>query len=635
MNGPLQVVQASACSERPDSLKAGLRTVAGSREAAWPSAARREARATTRARPDHRSHWRPAGLIATVRAFLLALALVLPSVTLFAQPAVAPITGQLYYLVEDLENARVTLRGRTESIGELGRLLLPRGRRLRLWVLEEATLRIGDATFTSQGAGFPTDLPTLALSDRATHDADNDGLPDLAEFIIGTDPFDPDTDGDGVTDGDEVRQGRDPLSGRPARTGIIASVNPGSAGQVVTVNDLAIVGTIGIISFFNIFNGMSPALVGDVRANASALDCSGDLVAVAAGTVGLDVIDISDPTAARVVRRVPVRRPGTSASANSVVAVAHLAYVGTFGPTDLVLTDMRMGAVLERREFAAAERIAGMAVAGDFLYVLALRTASPIAHIIRKFRIDESVMGEPVATAEFSEMEAQLSFTFTVDIQAGGGFVYVGGIGDRRVPGSPAGLQIIRDEGSVLNFVGRPTEPLHSALALNGSGLLLGGQPGVRLALFDVSDPTRTDRAITIFDLPHAVAAVAIYNGLGYIANREAGLQVVNYLAFDTLRRPPAVSLETSAAGGQIQEGKLTRVTANATDDVQVRNVEFYRDGEKVFTDGNFPFEHWFVAPRITPERNSFTLRARASDTSGSATFSEDLTLQLLPAGTP
>ena len=35
-------------------------------------------------------------------------------------------------------------------------------------------------------------------------DTDNDGLPNLIEKKIGSDPYDPDTDGDGLKDGDEV-----------------------------------------------------------------------------------------------------------------------------------------------------------------------------------------------------------------------------------------------------------------------------------------------------------------------------------------------------------------------------------------------------------------------------------------------
>jgi MYXO-CTERM domain-containing protein len=43
-------------------------------------------------------------------------------------------------------------------------------------------------------------------------DRDGDGLPDMTETTIGTDPMNPDTDGDGIRDGDEV--GRNPMNPR-------------------------------------------------------------------------------------------------------------------------------------------------------------------------------------------------------------------------------------------------------------------------------------------------------------------------------------------------------------------------------------------------------------------------------------
>ena len=50
-------------------------------------------------------------------------------------------------------------------------------------------------------------------SDAQTRDSDNDGLPDLLEFELGTNPFDFDTDGDGLPDGWEIMiAGLDPLT---------------------------------------------------------------------------------------------------------------------------------------------------------------------------------------------------------------------------------------------------------------------------------------------------------------------------------------------------------------------------------------------------------------------------------------
>jgi len=47
--------------------------------------------------------------------------------------------------------------------------------------------------------GLPLDAPDVDFQDP-----DGDGLNNLGEFQQGTDPFNPDTDGDGITDGDEV-----------------------------------------------------------------------------------------------------------------------------------------------------------------------------------------------------------------------------------------------------------------------------------------------------------------------------------------------------------------------------------------------------------------------------------------------
>ena len=48
------------------------------------------------------------------------------------------------------------------------------------------------------------------VPDVAEEDSDKDGLPNVLERFYGSDPNNPDTDGDQMNDGDEVNAGRNP-----------------------------------------------------------------------------------------------------------------------------------------------------------------------------------------------------------------------------------------------------------------------------------------------------------------------------------------------------------------------------------------------------------------------------------------
>jgi hypothetical protein len=71
----------------------------------------------------------------------------------------------------------------------------------------------------SDGDGLPNDWEvryslspvSAAGADGASGDPDSDGLTNLQEYTLDTNPRNRDTDGDGVTDGTEIRRGTDPL----------------------------------------------------------------------------------------------------------------------------------------------------------------------------------------------------------------------------------------------------------------------------------------------------------------------------------------------------------------------------------------------------------------------------------------
>ena len=64
-------------------------------------------------------------------------------------------------------------------------------------------------------------------------DYDGDGLPDIDEERLGTDPLDPDTDGDGLSDGDEVAVGTDPLDPDTDGDGIPDGTDPDVLADVL------------------------------------------------------------------------------------------------------------------------------------------------------------------------------------------------------------------------------------------------------------------------------------------------------------------------------------------------------------------------------------------------------------------
>jgi hypothetical protein len=119
------------------------------------------------------------------------------------------------------------------------------------------------------------------------------------------------------------------------------------------------------------------------------------------------------------------------------------------------------------------------------------------------------------------------------------------------------------------------------------------------------------------------------------VADGRAGLQIVNYLPSDTGTTPPSITLRTDRSEGRAEAGQPLRLLASVRDDVQVRRVEFYVDDLRLAADGNFPFEAAFIAPPLSAGRTAIRVRARASDTAGNETWSEELTLELVADATP
>lgn len=523
------------------------------------------------------------------------------------------------------------LRGKTRSFGEY-ELFIPQDATLE-WVAfwDPQTGQTGYVT-PQAGDNAPPALRIVPITGDFA-DADNDRLVDLVELVIGTALENPDTDGDGIGDGAEVEQNLDPLGGRGFPTGIIAALPlRGPAREVVLVGDpiqserqtayiatgnhgLAIVDA----SRFN-----NPIVLGQLELPGNGADVAVDRqlerAAVAAQDAGLHLVDVTDPMQPVLIRTLNVE-------ANRVEIVDGTAYVaaGSF----LELFDVVSGEQLQRLDLGGSA-LSDLAREGEFLYAM-----------------DESRNLRVLDIRGFLP-----TMRGSVQLPEGGGKLFAGGaIAYAAAANTSRGgfaTADVSDPDNPVVISGSDAPADQSApgtdVVTNGSGtgLLVGqskrqsGDPS-SLDLVDISDPANTYEFLTRILLPEPPQSVAVGAGIAFIADGQAGLQVVNYLPFDNQGQAPSVTLtapgidrDPDTAGIQVQEGSTVPVQIEVADDVQVRKVELLVDGSVVRNDVAFPFEGEVGVPLLSSGANRVTVEALAVDTGGNSSRSSPLDLEIV-----
>lgn len=472
--------------------------------------------------------------------------------------------------------------------------------------------------FFSRPNGVETPLPQTSLYELSEldgtvgpDDLDGDRLHNTAEAVIGTDEMNPDTDGDGIEDGAEVEFGLNPLDGLLLNLGIVFQVaTPGDAVDVDTSAHLiALAHGASGISLFNAFNGMDPRIIAQVNTpgTARSVAIAADLIAVADGNAGLSIIDVTDPPAASVVMTIPL-----GGDAQSVDVDLDIAYVG-LNANVLAAVDMLSGSVIQRLNMPFP--VVDVEVGLDAIYALHADRVSTIAPLAQTILHTTPAMGIPPGKHLFAG-------TDTLFVIHDGGYATL----DLTDPTMPT---LVSNAYSSMFWTG---------MALNGSGLGVTGVNslgGGGIEVFDVSNPAiTTTPALQSFVFAPRTRAVDITNGLAYVA-ADSGLLVVNYQSYDASGIQPTVSIEVPFAKShrskgtwQVEEGKQSYFTAVVNDDIQVRHVTFYVDGEEVYRDGSYPFSFRFITPSLA-QQPSFTLQAKATDTGGNVGWSSQETVDL------
>ncbi len=543
-----------------------------------------------------------------------------------------PSLGLHYFVLMNLETGLIEQRGITgrNGLGHNNLIMAPNAR-YRQWIFHPASGLIGSAEWITPNSGQTFLLPAVVLHRDDAADDDGDGLSDLAEFVLGTDAHNPDTDNDGVADGAEVEAGTNPSDGLPVQTGVIANADtPGNAVDVAAVNGYAAVADSSAgVAIFNIQSGFNPTLISEVdtpgMAQAVALinrPTAQDVlrVAVADGASGLAVVDLELPANARITQQVNL-----GGTANSVATLGGLAYVGLESGKILVV-DTASGAITERLD--VSQRVNDLAISGQTLFVAGQNS-------LLTFSLDD-LGGGALDTINLNFFPEGITKRRRIFVTPQ--YAYV-----TSYPGYD--VIDVRDPSNLalLGAAGGTGPNSFKQIVDNGSGLgvaAVGVNPRADgthdVYLYDISDPTDTRRYLTTLLTPGLAYALSIYNGLAYVADGDTGLQVVNYLPYDTGNQPPSITLSADFPlnPAQAEEGKLVDVLANVSDDVQVARVEFYINGVRFSTDGNFPFETRFYTPLLAIDRTNFTLRARAIDTGGNGAWSTEYTVTLVPDAT-
>ncbi len=539
-----------------------------------------------------------------------------------AQAVVAgePCDGSYAYVVKDA-TGRTVQRGRTGPDGSLGEgFALGADQNYSFECFDPVSGRAGSTSFHTGPNGSLFQLPSVQVGTDISPDSDQDGLSDFGEGVFGFNPKLADSDGDGISDLIAAQSPPGPGNGPLNFTGIIRSVGVGRLEDGSAFNDtLVAAGRSEGVFVFNVFDPLQPRLIAqvDTPGDAWAVQCLNGRALVADGPGGFALIDFSDPPNAHVAQQVPL-----GGFASAVTQVGDAAVVGLRNPRQLVVLDPNSGQIWQRVNLpgevfdVASSGGQAFALAGDQLFT---------------FDLDGSLL-EPVSTFPLSPLGPDpysgRRRLFVADgrvfATCGRGFDVV----DVRHPANPILLGAARTDGpgSFKELV-----PAGLDLGLGVFGLNPRNDGSHNVSPFDLGDPANTGDILTTYPTPGDAFGAVIYNGTGFVMDGAAGLQVLRFLTPDVLGVPPAITLRPGFPGNQIESGQGFWLHASVQDDVLTRNVEFFLDGNRIATDGNYPFELFTHAPLLAPNRPTFVLQARATDTGGNRTWSMPITVNLTP----
>jgi len=343
----------------------------------------------------------------------------------------------------------------------------------------------------------------------------------------------------------------------------------------------------GLVQLYDVSAPDRPVLLSKITLpmELSGIALAGDSLLVS-GQGGVEILDISNPKLPQVRSNVRL-----GADATVVKAAGNLGYTA-FGAT-VVLFDVATGEILDQHSYSELD-VNDVALSADHLYVLSADSDLSAGFELVKLPVGGR-LGQPIAS--WNSGSSQRTGNGRMSIYAADDLIYVGSV-VANAADQAKGLEVIQDLGTSFKVAGLPS-PINAGTARpSGAGLLafVGAANGEEKAnwvgLLDLSDPTITDKVVQTMATTGPVYDLTLHGGYAYAAAGDAGLQVVKFASPNGVRKLPAIALNTGAVLESPEPGSLMRLTAEVETADQVRNVDFYVNGERVASDGNHPFEY-------------------------------------------
>jgi WD40 repeat protein len=580
-------------------------------------------------------------------------------------------------------------------------------------------------------------------------DPDHDGLTNLQEFQNGTDPHNPDTDGDGLTDGQELllyhtnplllsTDGTGISDGIEVETGtlgdtlaaklaaalksievqpstFVLNVNTlqGTAARQLSVlghlidgkttlnltstqegtnyssSDLTIcnfgtpdgnvlAGSNGICSITAANSGFTAQAEGIVRSFsptdlsfvsipgfANSVDVNGNFAYVAAGSAGLQVVDVSDRSNPAIAGSLAL--PG---NANDVRLLGNRAYVAA-GSAGLHVIDISnpltpvklgtLGTGANALDVAVRGTTAYIADGSNLFLADVTNPAAPTQ--ISALPLTGLVQGVDVDTQrKLAVVTAGTTGIYVIDISnpaapAVLGSVSTGDARDVQIRGNIAFVADFQNSTTSVDIttpsapvvVSHITDPniggFLQDIVLSGNFALAADVKFVNgIPITDISNPASlVARTILNFtqrdDNGMGIAADGTYVYLAADRNSltkfgstdDSRLYIGQYLEPTADSTPPTATITSPASGTTLFPGSTLSITVDAHDDVAVAAVNFLVNGRVVFTSTSAPYQFNLTVPLGA---TSLTLGATAIDVAGNTGSAPDVTVDVIAVPT-